>query len=57
MFPDAPESLFYAGGNSGQFVAVLPEQDLVVVRLGLSRVDEGMNDLLAGLVSTLRRLN
>ena len=57
VFPDAPESLFYAGGNSGQFVAVLPEQDLVVVRLGLSRVDEGMNDLLAGLVSTLRRLN
>ena len=56
-FPDAPESLFYAGGNSGQFVAVLPEQDLVVVRLGLSRVDEGMNNLLAGLVSTLSHLN
>lgn len=56
-FPDAPERLFYAGGNSGQFVAVLPEQDLVVVRLGLSRVDEGMNNLLAGLVSTLSHLN
>jgi CubicO group peptidase (beta-lactamase class C family) len=56
-FPDAPESLFYAGGNSGQFVVVLPEQDLVVVRLGLSRVNEGMNNLLAGLVSTLSRVN
>jgi CubicO group peptidase (beta-lactamase class C family) len=49
-FPDAPHSLFYAGGNSGQFVVVLPEQELVVVRLGLSRVNEGMNAFLSGLV-------
>lgn len=52
-FPDAPENLFYAGGNSGQFVVVLPDQELVVVRLGLSRVHEGMNALLAGLVERL----
>ena len=49
-FPDAPHSLFYAGGNSGQFVVVLPEQELVVVRLGLSRVNEGMNAFLSGVV-------
>ena len=35
-FPSAPESAFYAGGNSGQFVVVIPEKELVVVRLGLT---------------------
>ena len=51
-FPSAPESTFHAGGNSGQFVAVLPERELVVVRLGLtlneSRAD--MDALLADLL-------
>ena len=52
-FPNAPESTFHAGGNSGQFVAVLPERELVVVRLGLtlneSRAD--MDALLADLLA------
>jgi CubicO group peptidase (beta-lactamase class C family) len=33
-FPSAPENTFHAGGNSGQFVVVIPERELVVVRLG-----------------------
>jgi len=43
-FPHAPPSAFYAGGNSGQFVVVLPEQELVVVRLGLT-LDESQADV------------
>ena len=54
-FPSAPESTFHAGGNSGQFVAVLPESELVVVRLGLtlneSRAD--MDALLANVLAAL----
>jgi CubicO group peptidase (beta-lactamase class C family) len=54
-FPSAPESTFHAGGNSGQFVAVLPERELVVVRLGLtlneSRAD--MDALLADVLAAL----
>ena len=54
-FPSAPESTFHAGGNSGQFVAVLPERELVVVRLGLtlneSRAD--MDALLADLLAII----
>jgi len=54
-FPSAPESTFHAGGNSGQFVAVLPERELVVVRLGLtlneSRAD--MDVLLADVLAAL----
>jgi CubicO group peptidase (beta-lactamase class C family) len=55
-FPSAPESTFNAGGNSGQFVVVMPEEELVVVRLGLT-LDESkanMNVLLADLLETVR---
>ena len=54
-FPNAPHNTFHAGGNSGQFVVVIPEEELVVVRLGLtlneSRAD--MNDLLANVLVAL----
>ena len=54
-FPGAPENTFHAGGNSGQFVVVMPDKELVVVRLGLtlneSRAD--MNALLADVLAAL----
>ena len=54
-FPSAPENTFHAGGNSGQFVVVMPERELVVVRLGLtlneSRAD--MDALLADVLAAL----
>ena len=54
-FPSAPDNTFHAGGNSGQFVVVIPEEELVVVRLGLtlkeSRAD--MNALLADVLAAL----
>jgi CubicO group peptidase (beta-lactamase class C family) len=36
IFPGLSENTFYSGGNSGQFVVVMPEAELVVVRLGLT---------------------
>ncbi len=36
IFPQLPANTFHAGGNSGQFVVVIPERELVVVRLGLT---------------------
>ncbi len=35
-YPGWPDNTFHAGGNSGQFVIVAPEAELVIVRLGLT---------------------
>ena len=42
-YPDSPSSMFRASGFNGQHVAVVPEDELVVVRLGLTpeSVDQG----------------
>jgi len=44
QLPSLPENVFYAGGNAGQRVMVFPDQELVIVRLGLSQtgVDQGV---------------
>ena len=54
-FPSAPANTFHAGGNSGQFVVVIPEKELVVVRLGLT-LNESRADMDALLADVLRAL-
>lgn len=55
-FPGLPDSLFYASGNGSQAVVVFPEQELVVVRLGLtaSGVDSGLQALLEAVFHQLQ---
>ncbi|MFK8041002.1 serine hydrolase domain-containing protein [Congregibacter sp.] len=50
-FEGLPDNLFYAGGHAGQFVVVIPDWEMVVVRLGLteSGVSTGMHDFLVAL--------
>jgi CubicO group peptidase (beta-lactamase class C family) len=53
-FPDVPESMFFANGFNNQIVAVFPEQELVVVRLGFT-TDGSWNDnaFLSAVLETL----
>lgn len=52
--PSVPGDAFWASGNEGQHVVVLPSDDLVVVRLGLTRgydgIDWGLEALLRGVL-------
>ena len=52
QFPDVPKNMFYASGYQGQFVFVFPDQDLVVVRMGLAHID--INAFLKGVLESIR---
>jgi CubicO group peptidase (beta-lactamase class C family) len=54
-FPDLPRNMFYASGHNSQYVAVFPEQEVVVVRLGLSsgNASSGIQELLSGVLAAL----
>jgi len=53
-FPDLPSSMYFAHGFNSQIVAVFPQQDVVVVRLGFT-TDDSWDDN-AFLSATLRAL-
>jgi len=50
-FPDVPKNMYYASGYQGQFVFVFPDQDLVVVRMGLAHID--INEFLKEILNSI----
>jgi len=50
-YPDAPKEIFSANGFQGQRVFIIPSKELVVVRMGLSRMD--FNNLLKDIISSV----
>ncbi|MHB0754852.1 serine hydrolase domain-containing protein [Polaribacter sp. M15] len=51
-FKDVPKNMFYADGYQGQRVYILPDQDLVIVRMALSWMDE--NTFLKGVLTSIK---
>ncbi len=39
-YPDAPADMYFADGSGGQNIFIIPSRKLIVVRLGIRRVDE-----------------
>ena len=54
-YPDAPRDLYSANGYQGQRVFILPSQNLVIVRMGLSEdATFDFNGFLKGIVGSLK---
>ncbi len=51
-FQDVPKNMFYADGYQGQRVYILPDQELVVVRVGLANMDE--NTFLKAIIESIQ---
>ena len=49
---DVPKKMFFADGYQGQRVYILPDQDLVIVRMALSWMDE--NTFLKGILESIK---
>jgi CubicO group peptidase (beta-lactamase class C family) len=58
QFPSLPKNMFNAGGNGGQRIMVFPDQELVIVRLGLTQsgVDQGVELLSRQVLDSLEML-
>jgi CubicO group peptidase (beta-lactamase class C family) len=55
-YPDAPRDLYSANGYQGQRVFIIPSQDLVVVRMGLTEDEKfDFNGFLKGIVGSLKK--
>lgn len=55
-FPDVPREMYYCSGFQGQMIAIFPNHDLVVVRMGLKEdPDFDFNGLLSGIVHSIKK--
>jgi CubicO group peptidase (beta-lactamase class C family) len=52
QFKDVPKNIYFADGYQGQRVYILPDQEVVVVRFGLSSFDE--NVFLKGVIGSIQ---
>ncbi|AOW17988.1 serine hydrolase [Polaribacter vadi] len=53
-YPNVPENMYFFSGYQGQNVFVLPDEDLVVVRMGLTK-NADVDALLSGIISSIKR--
>jgi hypothetical protein len=52
QFKEVPANMYFADGYQGQRVYILPDQDLVIVRFGLSWFEE--NEFLKGVIKSIQ---
>jgi len=54
-YPQSPKDMYYCDGFQGQYVYVLPSQDLVIVRMGLESYPAFDADgMIAGIINSLK---
>lgn len=51
-FKDCPDDLYFASGFQGQYVYIIPSEDLIIVRLGLTKNFE-QNDFIKSVIESI----
>lgn len=51
--PDVPKDLFYANGFQQQNVFIIPSEDIVIVRFGLTDIWLNFNDMIADIINAV----
>lgn len=54
LFPDAPHTMYSCNGFEGQYIAIIPSKDLIVVRLALNG-NFDMNGVLKGICNSVEQ--
>jgi CubicO group peptidase (beta-lactamase class C family) len=54
-FRDVPKDMYHCSGFQGQMVFIIPSLDLVVVRLGLEGPEFDFNEMLKGIIGSLKK--
>jgi CubicO group peptidase (beta-lactamase class C family) len=54
VYPNVPENMFYFSGYQGQNVFIFPDQDLVVVRMGLTK-NANIDAFLSGVLKAIKQ--
>jgi CubicO group peptidase (beta-lactamase class C family) len=53
VYPDAPADMYYADGYGGQYIFIIPSQKLIIVRLGVHKIDG--NKLIKEIIASLKQ--
>lgn len=55
-YPNSPKDMYFADGFQGQRIFIIPSEDLVIVRLGLTRFDPpNYDELVVGIIEALEK--
>ena len=53
-FPDLAKNAYYFKGFQGQYVFVLPDQEMIIVRLGLVKDKKAVNSFVSGVMKSIK---
>jgi CubicO group peptidase (beta-lactamase class C family) len=53
-YPNVPQNMFSFNGYQGQYVFVLPDEDLVIVRMGLTK-NSDLDAFLSGIIKSIKQ--
>jgi CubicO group peptidase (beta-lactamase class C family) len=55
-FQDVPKGYVFCSGYQGQMILIIPSLDLVVVRMGLKESEFNFNEIMKGIIASIKHM-